>query len=115
MEWKSMKQYVVDELRPTDCQKIKAYLEKNFDSSAIEGIYWIPVEKTLHSDKQAQHVACQPHYFAVQLEPDHMAFELLVRSRQRIRCDCIAYATQEQRNWLIEVSDAIFERLGIPI
>jgi hypothetical protein len=44
-----------------------------------------------------------------------MVCEFLVRSPKRIRCDCIAYATEAQRNWLIDVVDAMLEAVGITI
>ena len=34
-------------------------------------------------------------------------------SKNRMRCDCIRYATEKQRNWLIQWIDNIFNRLGI--
>jgi hypothetical protein len=42
-----------------------------------------------------------------------MACELLVRTRQRVRCSCIAYATRPQRNWIIQMLDEIFDELNI--
>jgi len=42
-----------------------------------------------------------------------LACELLVRTKNRMRCDCIQYATANQRNWLIELIDNMFSRLEI--
>ncbi|QTA85243.1 hypothetical protein [Desulfonema magnum] len=108
-----MKQYVIDELRIKDYEKIKAYLEMNFGSSQMGGIYWIPLDENIFTDVQAEHKQCQPFYFAVELEPDRMVCELLVRTQNRIRCDCINYATESQRNWLIRLVEDIFDQLEI--
>lgn len=108
-----MKQYVIDELRPADYEKIRAYLDENLDASSVDGIYWIPLDQDILSNIQAEHIECQPFYFAINLEPTVMACELLVRSKNTIRCDCIGYATEKQRNWFILVVDAIFEKLEI--
>ena len=108
-----MKQYVIDELRPADYEKIRAYLDENLDASSVDGIYWIPLDQDILSNVQAEHIECQPFYFAINLEPTVMACELLVRSKNTIRCDCIGYATEKQRNWFILVVDAIFEKLEI--
>jgi hypothetical protein len=89
-----MKQYVIDELRPADYEKILAYLDKNLDASGIDGIYWIPLGRDILSNVQAEHTECQPFYFAVNLEQTVMACELLVRSKNTIRCNCIGYATE---------------------
>ena len=108
-----MKQYVIDELRPADYQKIKSYLDENFGSSPIDGIYWIPLDAEQHSEVQAEHKSCQPFYFAIDLEENLMACEFLVRTQARVRCDCISYATESQRNWFIGLVDRIFQDLDI--
>jgi len=108
-----MKQYVIDELRPVDYEKIRAYLDKNFDAAGIDGIYWLPLDRDILSNVQTEHTECQPFYFAVNLGPMIMACELLVRSKNIIRCNCVGYATEKQRNWFIQTIDAIFEKLEI--
>jgi hypothetical protein len=108
-----MKQYVIDEIRPQDHEAIKTYLKRNFVPSTVEGIYWIPLDQALFTKIQAEHVACQPLYFAVALEKNLIAFELLVRTKNKVRCECMGYATKEQRNWLMACADAMFERLNI--
>jgi len=108
-----MKQYVIDELRLDDYKKLKAYLDENFTSSDIDGIYWIPLEQENLTVVQTEHAECQPFYFAIELKPDIMACELLVRTKKRIRCDCISYATQKQLSWLIRFVDSIFDKLEI--
>ncbi len=108
-----MRQYIIDELRIEDYEKIKAYLEKHFDVSQIPGVYWIPIDPNYLTDIQASHIDCQPFYFAVDLEPDHISCELLVRTKKKIKCECIEYADIEQRNWIIQIIDTIFEKNGI--
>lgn len=108
-----MKQYCIDELRPNDYEKIEGYLEERFGSSEIEGVYWVPLDPDLLDQVQGSHVDCQPFYFAVVLEPTVIAFEFLIRTRNRIRCDCIHYANEEQRDSIIRFGDSIFETLKI--
>jgi hypothetical protein len=110
-----MKQYVIDELRPKGYEAIKTYLEENFSSSNVGGIYWIPLDRNLLTEVQAEHTDCQPFYFAVALEPNFVAFELLVRTKNKMRCSCMRYATEKQRNWFIGFADSIFDKLKIKI
>jgi len=49
----------------------------------------------------------------VELKPTAISFELLIRTRNRIRCDCIHYANAEQRERIIRFADAMFETLKI--
>ncbi|MBW1759257.1 MAG: hypothetical protein JRI88_02865 [Deltaproteobacteria bacterium] len=108
-----MKQYVIDEIRPEDFKKIKAYLNENFGPSTMRGIYWIPVHEDILTDVQTEHSDCRPFYFAVDLEENLMACELLVRAKTRVKCNCISYATEKQRNWFIGLIDDMFEKLGV--
>ncbi len=93
-----MKQYVIDELRPADVVALKSYLTDHYGQTEMDGVFWIPVKDKLLSDIQAAHHECRPHCFAVDLDDRRIACELLVRTRNRIRCDCISYATKGQRN-----------------
>ncbi|HDL07556.1 MAG TPA: hypothetical protein ENG35_02320 [Desulfobacteraceae bacterium] len=108
-----MRQYVIDELRPVDYEKIKNYLNKNTLASGLDGLYWIALDNEILTAIQSSHVDCQPFYFAIDLTPNLVACELLVRTRSKIRCDCISYASELQRNWIIRYIDSIFDQLEI--
>ena len=108
-----MKQYVIDELRATDYESLKTYLQQHYGPAALDGIYWIPLKKDLLTDIQKAHRDCQPHYFAVDIDENRLVLELLVRTKNVMRCDCIGYATPAQRNWLIAFVDDIFNQLEI--
>ena len=108
-----MKQYLIDELRPEDHRKLKTYLDNTFSKSVIGGIYWISLEDRILTDVQLAHADCRPHYFAVDLNEDRLACELLVRTQARMRCSCMGYADETQRNWLIGLIDSMFEELEI--
>jgi hypothetical protein len=108
-----MKQYCIDELRPEDHVKIKAELAAQYGGTALDGIYRIPLAAEQMTPLQAAHGECQPYYMALDLQPACLSCELLVRSANRLRCDCIGYATVTQRNWLIALVDGIFSRLQI--
>ena len=108
-----MKQYIIDELRDEDFNALKTYLAKHYGAAAMGAIFWIPIENGLLTDVQKSHPECQPHYFAADLEENRLACELLVRTKSRMRCDCIRYATEAQRNWLIALIDDIFNQLDL--
>lgn len=108
-----MKQYVIDELRAEDYDKLKSYLGEHFEPSDIDGVYWVILDRNILSDIQANHAECGPFYFAIELDYSKIACELLVRNKNKIRCSCISYANENQRNWLIEKVDALFGQLGI--
>lgn len=108
-----MKQYVVDEIRPEDRPAIQAAIDAQWGPADLGGIYWIPLDAEMLNPVQADHQECQPHCVALELEADRLVCELLVRTRSRMRCECIGYADGRQRSWLMDRVDAIFERLRI--
>ena len=108
-----MKQYVIDELRPDDYKKLENFFHDHLSPSRVNGIYWLPVEPGLLTVEQAEHTDCHPLCFAIDLENDRIAFELLLRSQRRMRCSCMGYATETQRNWLIRYADTLLEQLEI--
>ena len=108
-----MKQYVIDELRLEDHHKIKQYLTATYGPVEMGGIYWVPIAVEMLTEIQRAHTDCQPFYFAIDLEKERFALELLVLTKNRIRCACIGYASKDQRIWVMEIVDAIFEKLDI--
>ncbi len=111
----TMKQYVIDELRYIDYEKLKAYLDEHFAVAQFDELYWVPLGDALLDTVQKEHDTCRPHYFALELFPDRLVCELLVRTQQHVRCQCIQYATREQRDWLIDLMDGILGKLGISV
>ena len=108
-----MKQYVIDGLRPEDYQKLKAYLDRYLKPSSISGVYWLELDQDILTPVQRRHKACQPHIFALMLEETYLSCEFLVRIENKIKCDCMAYATKEQCNRLMDQVDAMLEKLDI--
>jgi hypothetical protein len=88
-------------------------MDAHFMSDPMADLFWIPVADRLLTPLQRRHAECQPFFFAVELLPDRLSCELLVRTRNRVRCDCIAYATVAQREWLFNRVDAMFQALEI--
>ncbi len=82
-----MRSIVIDELLPHEAAAARDYLAKNALASGIEGLYWIPLERDLWNEKQIAANAdehekseAQSFRFAVELGPDWVRFEMLVRS-----------------------------------
>ncbi len=110
-----MKQYQIDGLRLTDYQKLKTYLDEYLELSPLDGIYWLELDPELLTPIQKKHEGCHPQVIAMALEETVLSCELLVRVKKKIKCDCMDYATRKQRDWIIDQTDAIFEKLNICI
>jgi len=110
-----MKQYVIDGLRPQDFIKLKDYLDEHFEVAPLGGIYWVELPDDILTPMQKEHKDCHPHVFALMLENDYLSAELLVRIKTSIKCDCMAYANSEQREWLVKEMDLILENHDIQL
>ncbi len=111
----TMKQYVIDGLRLEDYEKIKKYCDENLGSPSLDSIYWVEMDRNILNEVQLAHVSCQPHYFAIDLEEQHLSCEFLVRIKKNIKCDCMAYADRKQREWIMDKVDAMLEELNITV
>ena len=59
----------------------------------LDGLYWKPVDEALLTRHAGGPIHCEPLFFTLTLTPESLACELLVRTRNRMRCDCMGYAT----------------------
>jgi len=110
-----MKQYVIDQLREEDHEKIQGFLQKNASVSEFGDLFWVALPAEFYSNSQREHEQCQPFCFAVNLSPSKVDFELLIRSRQVLRCSCIAYANNKQRDYILDYADRMLDELKIKI
>jgi hypothetical protein len=110
-----MKQYVIDQLRETDYDKILEFLRNNAEASEFGDLFWINIPETIYSDTQKEHKDCRPFCFAVNLSLNQVDFELLIRSRRVLRCSCIRYADKTQRDYIIDYADRMLDELKIKV
>ncbi len=108
-----MRQLVVDELRREEVERIRSYLRQHCEASELDDLFWLRIPDDLLSEAQIGHHDCSPFYFAVELGQDWVKLEFLVRTRSRLRCSCIAYATPQQRQFLLRFCDTMLEKLEI--
>ncbi|MEN6438017.1 MAG: hypothetical protein ABFD97_05500 [Syntrophobacter sp.] len=110
-----MKQYVLDQLRESDYLKIMEYLGKNAEESVFSELFWIKLPPELYTQTQKEHSQCHPFRFAVNLTRNDAAFELLIRTPQAMRCACIGYANQKQRDYILDFADKMLDKLEIKL
>ena len=108
-----MRQYVVDQLTPDDYRKLRSHFEETYGKPDFETLFWLPIETFSMSEIQQTHIDCQPYFVAVDLQEDQLVCELLVRTKNKMRCDCMGYATELQRNTIIDLIDSLLDELGI--
>ncbi len=108
-----MRQYQLDEIRKPDIPRLRDYLNDHAIAARLEGIWWVDLPEDLLSPEQFSHRDHSPFRFAVELGDDFVRFEMLIRSRETMRCSCIGYATRVQRDFILAFADKLVEELGL--
>lgn len=108
-----MRAYLIDEISPSDMEKINGFLKKNAVPSSLNQIFWVRIPGDLLSSSQFEHSGCQPHVFAVELGSNWVKLEFLVRSLKNMHCTCQGYCTQSQQEYIINFTHGMLERLVI--
>ena len=110
-----MRQYVIDELKPDEVKKIREYLEARCDKSGLGNILWLNIPEACLTQEQKDHASCAPHVAGIELMDDAVSFEMLIRSRNRMRCSCIGFASGQQRDFILEFVDEMIRKTGLKI
>ena len=108
-----MRQYVVDELRKNELERVEQYLENHCEPGGIGSLYWLQIPDDLLSEVQLDHNGCAPFCIGIEVTDNSVVFEMLVRSRQKLRCSCIAYASGRQRQFILDFADRLVRETEI--
>ncbi|MCT4533831.1 hypothetical protein [Halodesulfovibrio sp.] len=109
-----MRLYQLEDLTSDNIAAITALFNEMELAGAMEGIYWLPCPHDLLSDTQKEHTdECGPHCMAVEIDGGTLRLELLVRARNKLRCECVAYASAELRAHMIQYIDDMLTDLNI--
>jgi len=105
-----MRQFLIDDLSREERDNIENYLKRTARPAEMGGLFWIDLPESLLSERQREHIdECGPYAMAVELTERAASFELLVRNRSNLHCNCIAYATPGQRAYLLDFIDRMLE------
>ncbi|MFW5721786.1 MAG: hypothetical protein ACOCWT_00675 [Desulfohalobiaceae bacterium] len=111
-----MRSYAIDELDPEDVRRFKSSLGRLGLAGPIEDIYWLMLPEELFTPEQREHApGCGPYFLSLETGDTWLKLELLVRCRNRIRCQCIKYATPKQRAHAMDRLDELLRNRDIPV
>lgn len=108
-----MRQLLIDELQKPEMERLTASLARCTTPGPIEGLFWLPVPQDLLAKTQLEHQDCGPFHFAIDLGEDSIRFEMLVRAKATLHCNCTAYATSGQRDFLLNFVDRLLREEDI--
>lgn len=112
-----MRCYVIEDLYPEHLQKLTAALTEKGFAGSLDGIYYLPLPEELLTETQREHAAeCGPHICVLEvLEEGALKLELLVRAQNKLRCECVFYATEPQRQYIITFLDDFIRQMDISV
>ncbi len=109
-----MRTYSIDQLYEKDVAAITARFTEMDLQAGLDGVFWLPIPPEMLTTVQNEHKdRCGPYCMALEVEPDSVHLELLVRGMGRIRCECISFAAPELRNHMIRYVEDVLTELGI--
>jgi len=106
-----LRQLLLDELSADDVDRIRGWLADNAEASRLEGVYWVDLPEDLLS--HTQRTEDGPYSFAVEVGPDYVKLEFLVRSRYSLHHPGTGFATVSQRRFILEYSDRMLDELKV--
>lgn len=111
-----MRSYLIQEINTQDMLKIIEGITPKAYKVPMDNLFWIVLPDNLLTPEQKKHSdRCGPHYLALETGEDWVKLELLIRCEQKIRCDCISYATPEQREYMIDFLDKIIRNQDVRV
>lgn len=113
-----MRCYLIEDFYPEHLQKVTAALSDKGFSGSLECVFYLPVPEELLTDVQREHAdECGPHIFVLEAVKDQgtLKLELLVRAKNKLRCECVMYATPAQREHIIAFLDDFIRHLDISV
>ncbi|GFM35551.1 hypothetical protein [Desulfovibrio psychrotolerans] len=108
-----MKLYVIEDLTPENIRTVRDHLNSMELGGTMPDLFWLPLPKAMLNQTQSEHAECAPHCMALEIDGHMLRLELLVRARNRLRCDCVCYASPELREHMIQYLDDMLAQLGI--
>ena len=108
-----MRAYLIDEISPTDIEKISLFLNQNSSQSSLDAIFWVEIPEDLLTGIQFKHQTCKPHVLAVETGDNWLKAELFVRSLNTMRCDCQSYCSPQQREFILSFIQHMMDSLNI--
>jgi hypothetical protein len=111
-----VRSYIIEEINSSDMTVLVESISQKAYKSPVEGLFWFILPEHLLSGKQKEHLdECGPYYLALEAGKNWLKLELLVRCEEKIRCDCICYASPQQREFMINFLDQLIRNQDVRV
>ncbi len=111
-----MRSYYIDGLEEQQLEKITELLTSMNLHDSMPGLFWLPIPKDMYTPIQDEHAKqCGPFVMALEIERDALRLELLVRARNALHCNCVAYAAPSLQMHMMRYVEELCKKLEIII
>jgi len=111
-----VRSYCLDDFVPGELERLAERLESMELSAGVEKLYWLHIPQDLLTPLQTEHAReCGPYALALEILDGALRLELLVRARNRLRCECVAYAEQRLVSRMILYLHGLLDELNISV
>lgn len=110
-----MKQYVIDDLRAPEMERLFAWCSANLAKSCFNDVFWLNLDESVLNATQKAHNECRPFYVSVFLDYDagRLVVDLVARTARSMHCECAGFLEPAQLVWLDNFVSAVFNSLNI--
>ncbi|XPV77861.1 MAG: hypothetical protein ACNI27_08035 [Desulfovibrio sp.] len=115
-----MRVYSIEEVNNEQAEKVVTAMNAKGFKATLDDMYYIPVPEDILDEEQKSHMeGCGPFMMTLEvqkgLEETTFRMELLIRASNILRCSCIAYATPEQREYMIDFLDLLIKQQDVSV
>jgi len=110
-----MRSLLLDELTGREALAVRGYLAARAEFAGVEGLYWLKLPPELWAESQIRArglPGAESYRLAVELGPDWVRFELLVRA-ETVANPGGGQATAEQSLYILDWADRMARELGL--
>ncbi len=111
-----MRSYLVEGFEDAQLEKLSQLLTDMQLQGSMPGLFWLPIPTPMHTTLQDEHVKeCGPYVMGFEIKHQSVQLEFLVRARNALHCQCVAYASPELQMHMMHYVEDLFVQLNITI
>ncbi len=111
-----MRSYLIEGLEEQHVEKLSEYLSSMHLQGSMPGLFWLPIPQVMQTELQHEHQQnCGPYVMGFDIERDSARLEFLVRAKNALHCNCVAYASPELQMHMMRYVEELLEKLEIKV
>ncbi len=111
-----MRSYLIEGLEETQRARLAQLLTNMQLQGSMPDLFWLPIPQAMYTEIQQEHEAkCGPYVMAFEIHESSVQLELLVRAKNALHCNCVAYASPTVQMHMMRYVEELLEELQITL